>query len=404
MPGTRSPAVNIPLITAVLALLSVFPPVATDMYLSAMGDLSEALNASASATEMSLSLFFLGLCVGQLIMGPLIDGYGRKGPLLVGAALFTLTSVGLLVVRDVTVFNTLRVLQAIGACAGMVVGRAVVNDLMEGRAAAKMMTVLVMLMTIGPIASPFLGSLLLTAFGWQSIFVAMVLVGAVALVLAKVILPETLPAEARTPAPFRAAFGRTGELLRRPGFLSVALIAALVQGAMFAFITGSSGIFQGVFGLGSMEYGLVFALVAVALVVFGQLNSLLLNRYEPRRIVSVGLPVFVLAGVALLVVSGTSQLWVYVVPLWVAIGMVGLLSANAMSIAMESGRGAAGLASALVGAIQFGVAFLDSSAVAMAGSDRTLPMTLGILLPGALALLLWLRVMRREAAGAGARA
>ena len=111
-------------ITAVLALLSVFPPVATDMYLSSMDDLGQALNDSSSATELSLSLFFLGLCVGQLIMGPLIDGYGRKGPLLAGVALFTATSLALLFIRDVTLFNTLRFFQAVGACAGMVVGRA----------------------------------------------------------------------------------------------------------------------------------------------------------------------------------------------------------------------------------------------------------------------------------------
>lgn len=206
-------------ITAVLGLLSLFPPLATDMYLAGLGDIAEAMNATSSATELSLSVFFLGLCVGQLIVGPLIDSHGRKWPLLGATALFVVTSVALPLVKHIEVFNVLRFLQALGACGGMVVGRAVVNDLYEGREAAKVMTVLVMLLTIGPIVSPILGSLLLEAYGWRSNFVVMILVGLAALVLSLFIVPETLAPQNRIATPFRTGSRTAIKLLGQRGFI-----------------------------------------------------------------------------------------------------------------------------------------------------------------------------------------
>lgn len=384
-------------VTGVLALLSIFPPLATDMYLSALGDIARTMDASRAATELSLSLFFLGLCLGQLILGPLIDAFGRRRPLLAGTALFTLASVALLLTDDIATFNALRLLQAVGACAGMVVGRAVVNDLYRGAQAAKAMTVLVMLMTIGPVISPTLGSLLLQAFGWRAIFVAMVLVGAVALALSAAVIPETLPPAQRPPQPARNALRVAAGLLAGGGFLVPVLVAGLVQGGMFAFITGSSGVFQGLFGLSPLGYGLLFAAIAAALFVFGRINGHLLDRRAPATLLSCGLPVYALAALATVLLSGTPRLWLFVLPLWLAIGMVGLLSANAMALAMAAARAGAGVGSALLGAIQFAIAFAVSGCVALAGTQGALPMTLGLLVPAGLATLLWFAAPRRAA-------
>ncbi|MBB5722498.1 DHA1 family bicyclomycin/chloramphenicol resistance-like MFS transporter [Loktanella ponticola] len=372
-------------ITAVLGLLSLFPPLATDMYLAGLGDIAEALHTSERATDLSLSIFFLGLCLGQFIVGPLIDSLGRKGPLLAATTLFIVTSLALILVQDIIVFNALRFLQALGACGGMVVGRAVVNDLYEGRQAAKVMTILVMLLTIGPIVSPTLGSLLLEAFGWRSIFIVMMIVGVIAFVLSVIVMPETLARENRVKSPFRSGFKTAVALLERREFVVPALTAGLVQGGMFAFITGSSGVFQGVFqgvfGLSALTYGLMFAAIATALLIFGQINTRLLNHFSPDRILKAGLPFYVAFSLLATVLSGTQTLWIFITPLWFAIGTVGLLSANAMHIAMASARGTAGIGSAVLGAMQFGIAFTVSSCVALGGTQTPLPMTLGLLLP-----------------------
>ncbi|OCX61155.1 Bcr/CflA family drug resistance efflux transporter [Thioclava sp. SK-1] len=387
---------NMMTVTIVLALLSCFPPVATDMYLSGMDQIAQSLQASAAAVEMSLSLFFLGLCVGQLVMGPMIDAYGRKGPLLIGSVVFTLCSALLLLVPDVRYFNALRAVQAMGACAGLVVGRAIVADLYQGRAAAKVMTILVMLMTMGPVLSPFIGSLLVEAYGWHSIFVVMVVIGVIAVPLAQMVLPETLPKSERGSAPFRHAFAGYGILLRSKRFVLSACVAALVQAVMFAFITASSAVFIAHFGLSNVAYGVMFGVIAAALVVFSRINSKLLDWLEPRQIVARGLPLLVAMGGVLTAVSGAAQMWVVVVPLWIVIGLVGLLSANLMSIGMDHARGRAGIGSALIGAIQFGTAFVVSAAVALIPSQTALPLALGIVVPSAAGYGLWICLQRAE--------
>lgn len=377
-------------ITATLGLLSLFPPLATDMYLAALGDLATSMGASHTAAEFSLSIFFLGLCFGQLLVGPLTDTYGRKTPLLIGTALFTVTSFALPLVSDIAWFNALRFVQAIGASAGMVVGRAVVKDLYEGRRAAQVMTVLVMLLTIGPIASPTLGSLLLEAFGWRSIFITMTLISVVAFGLSFVVLPETLPLADRKPRPVSNGVRTATLLLSKRGFVAMALVAGFVQGGMFAFITGSSGIFQGIFGLSPIGFGILFAVIAVALVIFGQVNGALLNHFSPEQILRAVLPLYVVSTLMLTLLSHTESLLVFAIPLWISIGLVGLLSANAMSITMELAEAGAGIGSALLGAIQFAIAFTVSTCVALGGTATALPMSLGLLVPASLATIFFL--------------
>ena len=164
---------------------------------------------------------------------------------------------------------------------------------------------------------------------------------------------------------------------------------------MFAFITGSSGVFQGIFGLSSIGFGIMFAIIATALIIFGRINGILLNRFSPEQILKTVLPLFAASTILLTLLSQTDSLLVFVVPLWVSIGLVGLLSANAMSLAMEWTKAAAGMGSALLGAIQFALAFTVSSFVAVGGASSALPMALGIAIPACAASLLYF-VTRRS--------
>lgn len=384
-------------LVAVLGLLTIFAPLATDMYLAAIGHVADSMQATHSAAELSLSLFFLGLCFGQLLVGPLIDGYGRKMPLLIGVAVFIVTSCILTVTSNITVFNTVRVFQAMGACAGMVVGRAIVSDLYEGQAAAKAMTVLVMMLTIGPIVSPTLGSVLLVAFGWRSIFVVMILFGILAFLLAYRVVPETLPVANRTQQPLRTGIRAMGRLVADRSFFLAALVAACVQAGMFAFITGSSGVFQNVYGFSSFQFGGVFAAIAAALLVFGQINKSLLNRYSADTILRNGLWAYVAVAATLVGVSTLGSVWVFVPVLWLTIGLVGLLSANAMALAMAAGSGGAGVTSAMLGAIQFITAFGVSACVALADGGTALPLALGVFVPAVIAFGLNFVLNRKSA-------
>lgn len=377
------------LIIAVLALLSIFPPLATDMYLPALGAVASDLNTNAASAELSLSIFFLGLAIGQLIMGPLIDGYGRKIPLLLGTLVFVITSIVLIFTHDIHAFNALRFLQALGACAGMVISRAIVTDLYEGQEAAKNMTVLVMLMTIGPIISPTLGSLIYAGFGWRTIFSLMTVIGLIALLLSQVFIPETLSTEKRTQKPFKEALQNSSLLIRQRRFIIPVLTASFVQAGMFAFITGSSGVFQGIYGLNALNYGLAFAVIALSLFIFGSINKKLLDHYRPAKILSLGLPIYAVMACITAAVSGSENIWIFAIPLWFTIGFVSLLSSNAIALAMGAAAERAGAGSAVFGVFQFGIAFIVSGCVAVGGSSSALPMSLGILLPAILALIVW---------------
>lgn len=377
------------MLVCVLALLSIFPPIATDMYLSGLGGVADYFATSDANAEMSLSIFFFGLGLGQLLTGPLIDGWGRKLPVLLGIALFAATSLGLLLVDDITSFNALRLFQALGGCVGMVVGRTIVMDLYSGREAAKTLTILVMLMTVGPIISPFLGSLLVEASGWRSIFVLMVAIGAVSFLLSLLIIPETLPRENRNERPFVNAFVHYGELLGTPTYRWGILAVAFVQASMFAFITASAGVFKTDFGLGNIAYGLAFGFVAIALVLSSQANTKLLNHFSPEQLTRVGVPAFIVTGLWLVFVSGTQSLWMLMVPLWLAMACVGLLSANTMAVAMAAAGHRTGIGSSLLGAVQFTVAFLSSSLVAHAPGSNSLGLALGYLVPAILTALVW---------------
>ena len=378
------------LMIAVLALLSIFPPLATDMYLPALGAVASELHASASATELSISMFFLGLGFGQILIGPMIDAYGRKLPLMLSTIIFTLSSILLLFIQDIAIFNALRFVQAVGACGGMVISRAIVTDVYAGQDAAKVMTILVMLMTIGPIASPTLGSLILTGFGWHAIFMLLVAIGAIALILSKLFISETLPAEKRVQRPFAGAWANAKILLRQPGFIVPVLTASFAQAGMFSFITGSSNVFQGIFGLNALHYGLAFAAIAISLFIYGSINKMLLGRLSPIQILSSTLPVYVLMALVTVGVSGTASLWLYMTALWFTIGFVSLLSSNGMALAMGAARERAGTGSALLGVCQFGLAFVVSSAVALgSGSLSALPMSLGIFIPAVISCLIW---------------
>jgi DHA1 family bicyclomycin/chloramphenicol resistance-like MFS transporter len=217
----------------------------------------------------------------------------------------------------------------------------------------------------------------------------MAIVSVVAFGLSVFVLPETLHAADRQHNPFRNGARTAATLLTQRGFVTMALVAGLVQGGMFAFITGSPSVFQGMFGLSAMQFGLMFAAIAVALIVFGRLNGRLLNHFGPEQILKAALPIFVATTITLAALSGTTSLLVFAVPLWISIGLVGLLSANAMSIAMGLTKSGAGMGSALLGAFQFAIAFVVSSCVAIGGTDTALPMSLGLLVPASLATVLF---------------
>ena len=349
----------------VLGSLSAFAPLSIDMYLPAFPAMARELTASPSDIQLTLTACTIGLAVGQLIAGPLSDRLGRRGPLLVGLAIYLVASAACVAAPSALTLTVLRLVQGMGGAAGIVISRAVARDLFEGRELAKFFSLLMLVNSLGPVVAPTLGAIVLHWTTWRGVFVVLTVIGLLLLVMTALMLAESLPRERR-----RRGGLSIGSLLVDRVFVGYALSCALAFAALFAYISGSSFVLQDAYGLSAPLFSLVFGVNSLAIMAASQVNSWLLGRFSPRRLLAAGLAGTVLSAVAFLVSVLTGLGLPGVLPsLFVLSGSVGMVFPNATALAMSDHPDKAGNASALLGTAQFligGVAApLASSAVSM---------------------------------------
>lgn len=376
-------------IIAILGMLAAFAPMATDMYLPGFQQMAADLGVSDGAVEVTLSVFFLGLAVGQFLYGPLIDRFGRRVPLLLGVGLYVLATLACLWAPDIPTLAALRFVQALGGASGMIIGRAIIADLFDAREGARALSLVITVMTLAPVLAPALGGVVVAHAGWKAVFLVMLAFGLTCGALVWRFLPETLPAERRHAARPAEVARTWGQLLTQRSFVVPALVGGLAQGSMFAFITGSPFVFTGLHGVSPKHYGLLFGLIACSLIVAAQLNRAALRRMPPERLLTWALCGQVLAAAATVAMASAQALWMLVLPLWLAIGTLGFIGANAASVAMAASGRHAGSGSSMVGGLQLGCAFTVSLMVAALQNGSAYPMTGAILLCGLLANGLW---------------
>lgn len=372
-------------IILVLGALIALGPLTIDMYLPALPALGVDLGASESAVQLTLTGTLIGLGLGQLVIGPLSDAFGRRKPLIVGTVVHIGASVLCLIAPNVAVLGVLRTLQGVGAAATMVVAMAVVRDLFTGKAAAAILSRLMLVMGTAPILAPSLGAAILLTGSWRGVFAVLALLGVVLLLVAIFLLKETLPPERRRTSELRPVLRTYRMLVTDRQFVVLALVAALGMSALFSYVSGSSFVLQDNFGLSQQQFGLVFALGAVALIGASQFNVVLLNRYTERQIVFGALGAALVFGAVLIVfaVSEVGGLAGFLTPLLFLLAAVGFVLPNAPALALSRHGEAAGTAAALLGATQFGLGALIAPIVGVLGNDgpaMALTMTGGILI------------------------
>lgn len=338
-----------------LGALIALGPLSIDLYLPALPDLTDDLSASPSSVQLTLTGMLVGLGLGQLLIGPLTDIYGRRRPLLVGISLNIVTALLCAVAPSILVLDLLRVLQGVGAAAASVVAMAVVRDLFTGRAAAAVISRLVMVMGLAPVLAPSLGSAVLELGSWRTVFVVLAGLGVLLMALAAVALKETLPPERRAAPGLRTTLKGYGILLRDPTLVGFMMVASLTMAAVFAYVSGASFVMQDGFGLDKRTFGILFGVGAVGLIASSQVNVALLRRFNPGTILSTALAVAAVAGVVLLLnaVTGVGGLFGILVPIWVVLAMVAHCGPNATALALADHGERAGTAAALLGAAQF---------------------------------------------------
>ncbi|WP_459643479.1 multidrug effflux MFS transporter [Kineococcus sp. NUM-3379] len=393
-------------IVVVLGSLIAIGPLSIDMYLPALPALTQDLDASASAVQLTLTGMLVGMGLGQLLIGPLSDAYGRRRPLIAGIALHILTSVLCAMAPSIATLGALRVLQGVGVAAASVVAMAVVRDLFTGSAAAAILSRLILIMGLAPVLAPSLGGVVLAAGSWRTVFLTLGVLGALLLLVAVLALKETLPAERRVAAGVRPTLRAYAELLRDRTLVGLMLVAGLTMAAVFAYVGGASFVLQEGFGLDEQTFALVFGAGAVFLVVASQVNVALLQRFSPGAILTAALTAGALAGVALVVTAATGLggMLGILVPLWVVLAVVALCGPNAAAVALSRHGERAGAAAALLGASQFGLGSVIAPLTGLGERGSALPMALAIAGALLVAAVLARLVVRGEQAAARADA
>ncbi|MGW3193343.1 multidrug effflux MFS transporter [Streptomyces sp. NPDC001118] len=376
------------LVTLVLGGLTATPPLAMDMYLPSLPEVTRSLHAPAATVQLTLTACLLGMALGQLVVGPMSDRWGRRRPLLAGLAVYLVATALCALAPNVETLVALRLAQGLAGAAGIVIARAVVRDLYDGVAMARFFSTLMLISGAAPIVAPLIGGQILRVTDWRGVFVVLTVVGVLLAALVWLRLPETLPPADRHAGGAGTALRTMRGLLADLPFTGYMLAGGFAFAALFAYISASPFVIQEIYGASPQTFSLLFGLNSVGLVIAGQVNGkLLVGRVALEKVLACGLAVIVVAASALLLMSagalGGTGLAPVAAALFVLMSAMGITLPNAQSLALMRTRHAAGSASALLGTTSFLVGAVASPLVGVAGEHTAVPMAV-VQLAGAL--------------------
>ncbi|WP_460823546.1 multidrug effflux MFS transporter [Nocardioides ungokensis] len=369
--SSRASHVRWPLLV-VLASLAAVAPVATDLYLPGFPELGSDLGVGASEVQLTLTTFLVGLALGQLVMGPLSDRYGRRRPLVVSAVVCVLAAVACAVAPSLPVLAAARLVQGFAGAGGMVIGRAVIADLVTGRAAAKAFTLMLTVGGVAPVLAPLVGGVLAGPVGWRGMLWTVAGLCTLMLLGVLLVVPETRPIQVRAHDDTSYAEGlRT--VLRTPGYWPPVGVFALSFAVMMAYISASPFVYQGVLGLSAVGYGIAFGVNAIGLITAGSVAARLVDRVAPMVLVRACISAQVLATLAYVALAATqAPPWTFAVAIFVAVVCNGGIMGNAAAMAMSQVRAVAGTGSAILGFSQFALGAAVSPLVGLGGEESAL--------------------------------
>ncbi len=360
----------------ILGLVNAIGPLSIDMYLPAFPEIASDLGTSASQVQLTLTACVAGLALGQLLIGPLSDRLGRRNPLILAMSTYAGASILCALAPSVYVLMATRFLQGLAGAGGVVIARAVVRDLHSGAAAVRLFSSLMLVTGLAPILAPLAGGQILNHTSWRGIFAVLTILSAGIAVLVAVALKETLPPERRS----THGLGRTLEIMRTllkdRWFVGHGLAGGLGFGALFAYISGSSFVLQGIYGVSPQLYSVLFAMNGLGLIAGSQVNARLVGRYGPATLLRGGLSTIAAAACTLLVVVAIGGLGVAAVlaPMFVIVSSLAFVLPNSTALALADHPEVAGTASALLGMGQFVIGALVAPIVGAGGTDSAVPM------------------------------
>ncbi|MFI8503272.1 multidrug effflux MFS transporter [Streptomyces sp. NPDC085524] len=367
------------LVTFVLGGLTALPPLSMDMYLPALPEVTTALHSPAATIQLTLTACLAGMALGQLVIGPMSDKWGRRRPLLTGMAVYVLATAICALAPSAELLIAFRLLQGLAGAAAIVIARAVVRDLYDGVEMARFFSTLMLISGVAPIVAPLIGGQVLRVSDWRGVFVVLTAVGIALTLTVWRRLGETLPAERRQTGGVGAALRTMRGLLSDRVFTGYTLTGGFAFAVLFSYISASPFVVQEIYGASPQAFSLLFGANSVGLIAVGQINGkLLVGRVSLDKVLAVGLAVVTAAAVSLLLMStgvfGTVGLAPIAIALFVLMSAMGVLLPNTNAQALMRTPHAAGSASALIGTCSFLVGAIASPLVGIAGEDTAVPM------------------------------
>ncbi|MFF5130086.1 multidrug effflux MFS transporter [Streptomyces syringium] len=367
------------LVTLVLGGLSALPPLSMDMYLPALPEVTDSLHSPAATVQLTLTACLMGMALGQLVVGPMSDKWGRRRPLLAGMVIYVLATAVCAVAPTAELLIAFRLIQGLAGAAGIVIARAVVRDLYDGVAMARFFSTLMLVSGVAPVIAPVIGGQVLRLTDWRGVFVVLTVVGILLTLVVWRRLDETLPPGRRQTGGLGEALRTMRGLLADRVFTGYMLSGGFAFAALFAYISASPFVVQDIYGASPQTFSLLFGVNSIGLVLVGQINGkVLVGRVSLDKALAAGLAVVTLASVALLLMTagvfGKAGLLPIATGLFVLMSAMGLTLPNTNAQALMRSRDAAGSASALLGTSTFLLGAIASPLVGIAGSQTAVPM------------------------------
>ncbi|WP_323028207.1 Bcr/CflA family multidrug efflux MFS transporter [Gelidibacter japonicus] len=365
------------LIILILGLLSALGPFSIDLYLPGFPEIARDLNSTTGRVALSLSSYFVGVSLGQMIYGPLLDRFGRRTPLLVGLFIYLFASVYMVYVTSVDSLILARFIQALGGCAGMVAARALVRDLFPVTETAKIFSLLMLVIAVSPIIAPTLGGFATAHWGWHSIFIILAALVALNILLVYFWLPLGAPPDTTMSLKPKPIMTKFWNVFKTPQFYTYTLTGSFAASGLYAYIAGSPHVFMELYGVSEKQYGWIFGIIAMGLVTASQVNTFMLKKYTSQQIVKVTLLCQVVAGALLFfgTIFHLIEMYSMIVLVFLFLSTQGFAFPNTSALSLAPFEKSAGTASALMGALQLGIGAIITALVSTLSNETPLPMT-----------------------------
>ncbi|MDX8045853.1 multidrug effflux MFS transporter [Gracilibacillus sp. S3-1-1] len=363
-----------------LAMLAALGPFNIDMYLPSFPQIAEDLGARASLVQLSLTACLLGLAIGQLVIGPISDAIGRRKPILLFISLFALFSLLCAFAPNILVLIIARFLQGFTAAAGVVLSRAVVRDVFDGKALTKFFALLMVINATAPMIAPISGGAILyfPFASWHTIFIFLFVLGIVMVAITARKLPETLPEQNRRPSSIGNTLKTMGALIKDRSFIGYAIVVCFVQGGTFAYVAGTPFVYQEIYHVSPQVFSLLFGVNGLAIILGSFLVGRLSTYFEERSLLRTGVIMSLVANSTLLLATVFHwPLYMLVIPLFVHLNSVGIILTSSFSLAMVNQKERAGTASALLGMLPL---LMGAIVAPIVGIDETTAIPMGAVL------------------------